>query len=70
MKLMTRKKSLGQSISESEGAIEEIKGSTAKLTEDIAALGAGLKEVGKAVVETAEQTKERRPCRLQGSRCE
>merc|ERR1719343_1493117 len=52
-----KKKVLQQSISDSEVAIDEMEGSVAKLTEEIAALEAGIKELDKAVVEATEQRK-------------
>merc|ERR1719203_1592828 len=52
-----KKKGLQRSISDSEVAIEELEGSIAKLTEEIAALEAGIKELDKAVVEATAQRK-------------
>merc|ERR1719203_2227094 len=53
-----KKKVLQQSISDSEVAIEEMEGLIEKLTEEIAALEAGIKELDKAVVEATAQRKD------------
>jgi len=53
-----KKKELELSVSDSETAIEEMKGSIATLTEEIAELESGIKKLDKAVAEATEQRKE------------
>merc|ERR1719220_2817250 len=52
-----KQKALTLSISDSQVAIEELEGSIAKLTEEIAALEAGIKALDKAVAEATAQRK-------------
>jgi len=52
-----KKKVLDLKVSDSETAIEELEGSIATLTEDIAALNAGIKALDKAVAEATELRK-------------
>ena len=47
-----------KSISDSEVAIEEMKGTITKLSEEIAALEAGIKALDKAILEATAQRKE------------
>jgi len=53
-----KKKELELKVSDSATAIEELEGSIATLTEEIAALGAGIKALDKAVAEATEIRKE------------
>merc|ERR1719264_1114742 len=53
-----KKKELDLSVSDSATAIEELEGSIATLTEEIAALNAGIKALDKAVAEATEIRKE------------
>jgi hypothetical protein len=53
-----KKKSLENSISDSETAIEEMKGSISELMEDISSLEAGIKALDKAVAEATSLRKE------------
>merc|ERR1712079_770287 len=53
-----KKKELDLKVSDSATAIEELEGSIATLTEEIAALGAGIKALDKAVAEATEIRKE------------
>jgi len=53
-----KKKELELKVSDSVTAIEELEGSIATLTEEIAALGAGIKALDKAVTEATEIRKE------------
>jgi chromosome segregation ATPase len=53
-----KKKELELSVSDSETAIEEMTGSISTLTEEIAALEAGIKKLDKSVAEATEQRKD------------
>jgi len=53
-----KKKELELSVSDSETAVEEMKGSIATLTEEIDALESGIKKLDKSVAEATEQRKE------------